>query len=99
MRVLARLAGFRTERLVPVKASTSSLLLSVLLPLIVPASLFAGWRSMNRAGEVPRERRRAVYGELLRLNLHPTVLFGKHLFVEFKKTNEPDGLVTLASFD
>lgn len=85
LRVLARLAGFELVRVHGVKASGSSLLLGVLWPLVALANLYAYRASLRRHPELPLEAKRAVYREVLRLNLNPNVLFGKHLFVEFRK--------------
>jgi SAM-dependent methyltransferase len=90
LRVLARLAGFELVRIHPVKASLSSLLLGFLYPLLALAGLFARWRDRARARArgLDPERRKAVSGEMFRLNLHPTVLFGKHLFLELRKAGD-----------
>lgn len=88
LRVLSHLAGFELVRVLPVKASTSSLLLGPLYPLLALAGLFARWRSRVRARGLDPESRKAVFDEMLRLNLHPTVLFGKHLFLELRKTGD-----------
>lgn len=84
LRVLSRMAGFRWERVLPVKVSTTSLLLGFLYPLLALANGFALWRTRRRAIQPD-----AAYGEIVRLNLHPTVLFGKHLFVELVKESAP----------
>jgi len=88
LRVLARLAGFELIRIHPVKASVSSLLLGWLYPLVGLAGLFARWRGRARTRGLDAELRKAVSGEMFRLNLHPTVLFGKHLFLELRKAGE-----------
>lgn len=85
LRLLARLAGFRVARIVPVKISASSALLAFLYPALAAASLFAYWRTRRRGSGADD----AAYREIVRLNLHPTVLFGKHLFVEFTKETDP----------
>ena len=90
LRVLARLAGFRIVRFHPVKVSVTSLLLGICYPLLLAFNAFAYVRGMRRGGETDRDRRRKVLREMLRVNLHPTVLFGKHLFVELAKESEAD---------
>ena len=70
------------------KASASSLLLGWLYPALAGSSLFA-YGARTRA----RQDRQDAPGagaarEILRLNLHPTILFGKHLFLDFKKEHD-----------
>jgi len=90
LRVLARIAGFRLAKIHPVKASVSSLILGISYPLILAFNLFAYLRSAARTSKVETGKLRRVYREMLRLNLHPTVLFGKHLFWELEKEGEAD---------
>lgn len=85
LRVLALAAGFRIKALHTCKASTSSMLLGFLYPLVVAANLYAYWCNVRRKDGIDTETKRRVYGEILRLNIHPTILFGRHLFVEFEK--------------
>ena len=90
LRALARLAGFRLRALHPVKVSASSVLLGPLYPALVATNLFAYFRTVRRnpGGDAAVARR--ALGEVFRLNLHPTVLFGKHLFLEFEKEQDWD---------
>lgn len=88
LRVLAAAGGFRIKALHPCKASASSLLLGFLYPIIALANLYAYWRNVRADDGIDRETKRRVYGEILRLNLHPTILFGRHLFVEFEKVEK-----------
>ena len=90
LRTLAVASGFRLKAVYTVKASTSSLLLGVLYPLIALVNLWAYLRNVYRNDNIPRAEKRRVYGEIVRLNLHPTILFGRHLFVEFEKTAHQD---------
>jgi len=89
LRVLARLAGLRLERVHAVKASGSSLLLGLFWPLVALANLYAYAASVRRHRHLDRAWVRSVYGEVLRLNLNPNILFGKHLFIEFRKEATP----------
>lgn len=91
LRVLAVAAGFRLARLLPVKASTSALLMAPAYPLVAAANWLAYRRNLRKNPEIPLNEKRRVYGEILRLNCHPTVLFGRHIFVEFEKVSEGDG--------
>lgn len=89
LRLLARLAGFRLRRVLPVKVSVTSLLLMIFYPLLAVVSVYAyvaTSRRRRREGAKVQDELR----EMLWLNLHPTVLAGKHLFLEFEKTAEAD---------
>ncbi len=88
LRVLAVAAGFRLARVHTVKASTSALLLGFLYPVIVLTNWLAYQRNLRRKDGLDEAEKRRVYGEILRLNIHPTILFGRHLFVEFEKSCE-----------
>ena len=88
LRVLSRIAGFRIERIHPVKWSGGSLALGVFYPWIA----FTSWRAYRhsmRKIDADEARKRAVLDEIRRLNLHPTVLFGKKLFLELVKEKSP----------
>ncbi|HLF20392.1 MAG TPA: class I SAM-dependent methyltransferase [Bacteroidota bacterium] len=88
LRVLARVAGFRIRKIHPVKISYSSLALAFLYPLILLMNLFAYYLGRRRDQHIDAETKRDVYREIMKLNLHPTILFGKHLFIEFEKEKE-----------
>ncbi|MGH7855903.1 MAG: class I SAM-dependent methyltransferase, partial [Candidatus Binatia bacterium] len=92
LRVLARIAGFRLMRVHPVKLSGMSLFLGVFYPLIALASWRAYRATMRKSASTDLARKREVYGEIRRLNLNPTVLFGKKLFVEFEKEKDPQAM-------
>jgi hypothetical protein len=85
LRVLARVAGLRLRKVHSVKASTTSLLLSFLYPLLALASTYAYFSSLRRDRAIDPTSKKAAYAEMVRLNLHPSVLFGKHLFLEFDR--------------
>jgi SAM-dependent methyltransferase len=89
LRVLARLAGFRIRKILPVRLSGASVMLGFIYPMIVLANLWAYYRSTRRRSEVTPERKAEVYREITALNLNPTVIFGKHLFIELEKHHEP----------
>lgn len=88
LRMLAITSGFSIRKIHKVKASTSSLLLGIFYPLILLANLYVYLVNMNKQDEVPKERKKKVYREILKFNLHPTVLFGRHLFLELNKESE-----------
>lgn len=91
LRVLARIAGFRIERILPVSWSAASLALGVLYPLLVLATALA-YRGSRRRTDADPKRQREVFGEIARLNLHPRVLFGKKLFLELVKERDPSAM-------
>lgn len=88
LRVLARLAGLRINRIHPVRISWSCVLLGVFFPLLLLVNLHAYFRSLRRYPQADPAWKKAVFHEILRINLNPNVLFGKHLFVEFEKEDE-----------
>ncbi len=92
LRVLAVAAGFRLCAVHTVKVSSGSLLYAPLYPLIVLVNLWAYLKNVYRNDGIPREQKRRVYAEQLKLNLHPGVLFGRHLFVEFEKVSDLDAV-------
>jgi SAM-dependent methyltransferase len=89
LRALACVAGLRLHRVHANKVSLGSLLLGVFYPLLALFSLI-GYLSSTRQKLVidrhPTETIRQSYREIVRLNLHPEILFGKKLFIEFEKT-------------
>jgi SAM-dependent methyltransferase len=93
IRVLARLQDLAIKRLFPVKVSHSSLLLGILYPLVLAFNLLAYWRAAAKAGAENAIEQRRVRREILRLNLDPRSLFGKHLFVELQKLEHPGVIV------
>ena len=93
IRVLARMQGLQIKRLFPVKVSHSALLLGILYPLVLAFNLFAYWRASVNAGVENAEEQRRVRSEILRLNLDPRVLFGKHLFIELERMDNTGVIV------
>ncbi len=85
LRVLARVAGLRIKRIHAVRASGTSLALAFLYPLLALASAYAYLSSLRRDPALDPGAKRATGREMVRLNLHPAVLFGKHLFLEFER--------------
>ena len=85
LRVLAAAAGFRIEKIHAVRVSRSSLPLGVLYPLILLFNFWAYRRTMRKNEKTPLEEKKRVYREIFKLNVHPTILFGRHLFIDFRK--------------
>lgn len=85
LRVLARAAGFRLRAVHRVRASPGALLLGFLYPLIALVNGYVYIRHVMRNDGIPRDAKRRIYREIAWLNLHPAVLFGRHLFLEFEK--------------
>lgn len=87
LRVLAIVSGFEISKIHPVKVSNTSLLLAVFYPLIVLVNLYSFVRNVRVDDGISKSRKRKVYWEIVKLNMHPTILFGRHLFIEFKKVS------------
>ncbi|MFC1545284.1 methyltransferase domain-containing protein [Gemmatimonadota bacterium] len=85
LRILCKLAGFRLVKILPVRASHTSLLLGLFLPFIFLAHLFARMNGMKRNRDVDREWKKSIYREMFRIGFNPNILFGKHLFWELEK--------------
>ena len=85
LRVLGRLAGLTLDRVHGNHISAGSLLLGGLYPLILAANGWAYLCSMRRDKHADSAWKQRVYGEVLRLNVDPRILFCKHLIVEFRK--------------
>lgn len=93
LRTLASLAGFRLVHLHPVKVSPTSLLLAPIgYPLLILASLYAYLRGIRRLTPDAKAEMKPRLREIVKLNLHPTVLLGKHLFLEFEKQTDLEQL-------
>ena len=90
LRVLSRIAGFRIEKVHFTRPSWGSVGLGLAYPFLVASNLFGYVHSLRRNHQADPAWTRAVYLEALKLNLHPKVLFGKHIFVEFVKEMELD---------
>jgi SAM-dependent methyltransferase len=93
LRALATVVGLRLVSIHSSKLSLGSLALIFLYPLMVLATVLA-YRSSARLKHVRTRHERAViqehFSQIARLNLHPQVLFGKKLFLEFEKVAEGD---------
>jgi len=89
LRVLARVSNFKIKKIHPAKFSGTSMLLFVLLyPAHVILNIVTHYRTLRRRKkDFPQGHKEyaRVSGEILRINLHPFVLLGNHLFVEFEK--------------
>lgn len=92
LRVLAVASGFRLKTIHTVKASNGALLYAPLYPLIALTNIWSYLKNVYKNDGIDRAEKRRVYGEQVRLNLHPAVIFGRHLFVEFEKSDELDSV-------
>jgi SAM-dependent methyltransferase len=85
MRTLAAVSGFELVRLLPTRVSWGSVALGFMYPLVVLATRHAYRRNMRKNAHIAEDVRVKEYGEVSRLITSPTILFGKELFVEFRK--------------
>lgn len=95
LKILAKISGFTITKIHPVKISWGAAVLGVFLPLILITNGYAYYSSMRKNKSIAKEWKQSVYRETLALNLNPNVLFAKHLFVDFIKTQEPSEVNTL----
>lgn len=86
MRVLAVLAGFQIEKIHPSRINWSSAIAGLfLLPLVILQTFKAYFRSLRKLRSVSLVEKKRVFREIIKLNLHPSILLGGHLIVEFKR--------------
>lgn len=90
LRVLAVVSGFKIRKIHIVKVSNGSLLYAFVYPLIVLVNLWSYTKNIYKNDSIERDKKRRVYREQLKLNIHPGILFGRHLFIEFDKIAEAD---------
>ncbi|MEK6627679.1 MAG: class I SAM-dependent methyltransferase [Bdellovibrionota bacterium] len=90
LRMLATLAGFRISRIHPSRINWTSFALSILFyPLILLQSFKTYSRAKRKLKIEDNIQKKLILFELLKLNLHPGVLMGGHLIVEFKRLPTP----------
>ena len=92
LRVLAVASGFKLKKIHTVKASSSSLVLGVFYPLIILVNLFSYISNVRRKDKIDKNEKKRVYWEIIKLNMHPTIIFGRHLFLEFEKQSDLDNI-------
>lgn len=89
LRALAKLSGFRIEKIHFTRAKPTSILL---FPLFYPFILFSNWisyrKNMRKNKEYDTETKKSVYDEIFRLAIDPKILVGGKLMVEFVKEQE-----------
>lgn len=88
LRVLALLAGFSITKIHPARINWSSFVLGIIFfPIVLLQTYKTYWRSLKKHNITHAEEKKKVFHTLVKLNLHPSVLFGGHLIVEFKRLN------------
>ena len=92
LRVLAAIAGFRITNINPVKISVTSALLSFLYPISIFVNAYAYVINMFQKDSQDNEPKKSVYLDIIKLNLNPTIQFGRHLFLVLEKTDIPLGV-------
>ena len=85
LRMFAAMAGFKIKKIHRCGVSTTSLIYFVLLwPLIFLVNFKVFLKIIFKHGNNSRRR---IYSEIIKLNIHPRILIGRHLIVEFEKIN------------
>ena len=97
LRLLGRVSGFRIRKVHPTRVNGSSFaLMFILYPLILVVNWLAYRRALSKRRDVPAERRREVYGEILKRGIDPQILVDGYLFVEFEKEHDlPEAVSSL----
>lgn len=86
LRVLATLAGFNLIKIHPTRMNWSSFILILFLwPFILLQTYKTYWRALKKHKITKNDEKRRIFISLVKLNLHPSVLLGGHLIVEFKR--------------
>jgi len=88
LRVLAVASGFKIKKVHTVRVNTTSFLFSFLYPVIALINTYAYLNNIFKNDRIDKRAKMKVYGEILKLNLHPSILFGGHLFIEFEKEKD-----------
>jgi hypothetical protein len=84
--LFANIAGFKIVKLHPVKANLTSVFLGVfLIPVIAVFNIYAYILNVRKNQHIEKTVKKQQYQKIVQLNLHPNILFGGHLFVEFTK--------------
>ena len=90
LRMLATLAGFDIVQIHPARINWTSFLLSLIFyPLLLLQSFKTYARAKRKLGVANDQPKKKILFELLKLNLHPGILMGGHLIVEFKRKPAP----------
>lgn len=90
LRMLAALAGFSIHKIHPSRINWTSFVLSlVFYPLILLQSFKTYSRAKRKLAISDNAQKKQIMFELLKLNLHPGILMGGHLIVEFKRLPKP----------
>lgn len=90
LRMLATLAGFSICRIHPARINWTSCFLSLIFyPVLVIQSFKTYIRAKRKLGIQHNEQKKLILFELVKLNLHPAILMGGHLIVEFKRLPTP----------
>jgi SAM-dependent methyltransferase len=89
LRVLARLSGFKIKKVHFTKTkSTSVILLPFLYPFIFLSNYISYSKNLRKNQDYDNKTKKAVYGEIFKLAIHPKILVGGHLMIEFEKEKE-----------
>ncbi|MCB9094341.1 MAG: class I SAM-dependent methyltransferase [Halobacteriovoraceae bacterium] len=89
LRTMAVLTGFKVKKVIPTKVSMGSLLIGLFAyPFILLVAFYSYLKNMSKQKSVSEKKKTEVYGEIFKYLIHPSILFGKHLFIEFEKVKE-----------
>lgn len=88
LRVLAVASGFKIKKVHTVRVNTTSFFFFFLYPIIILINGYAYLKNVYKNDQIDENVKKKVYGEIVKLNLHPAILFGGHLFIEFEKEKE-----------
>jgi len=93
LRMIAKLSGFKIDKILYTRVSKGSLLLfPIFYPLILLRSLLTYYNNMQKDKNLSKTRKKDVYMEQLRINISPSNLINRHIFVVFKKEIDCDDI-------
>jgi SAM-dependent methyltransferase len=89
LRMLARLAGLKLVAIHPSRLNVSSAILGVFVLPVILFKTFTIYRRALKKNKPVSAAKKQLFREIVRLNLHPSILFGGHLIAEFAKETKP----------
>ena len=95
LRVMAKLSGFRINKIYATKTKTTSLFFYVqIFPLLYFSNLITYYKNIKKNKSTDFKIKRNIYKEIMKLNLSFKILTGSHLMIEFEKECEVAGVAS-----
>jgi len=89
LRIIGKLSGFKVNDIKYVRLSKGSLFLfPFFYPLILIRSLLTYYRNLKKNKGLSKMAKHNVYKEQLRININPSNLLNRHIFIVFEKEKD-----------